>query len=35
MSSSGFTITAKAAFKIDASGQSVTVIGSSIDFQQG
>jgi uncharacterized protein involved in type VI secretion and phage assembly len=34
MSSSAFTLTAKAAFKIDASGQAVTVIGSSIDLQQ-
>jgi uncharacterized protein involved in type VI secretion and phage assembly len=35
MSSSAFTITSMVPFKIDASGQSVTVVGSSIDFQQG
>lgn len=34
MSSSGFTITAKVPFKIDASGQTVTVIGSAIDLKQ-
>ena len=35
MSSSAFTITAKVPFKIDASGQAVTVVGTSIDLQQG
>jgi uncharacterized protein involved in type VI secretion and phage assembly len=35
MSSSAFTITSMVPFKINASGQSVTVVGSSIDFQQG
>jgi uncharacterized protein involved in type VI secretion and phage assembly len=35
MSQSAFTITSNAAFKIDASGFSVTVVGSAIDFQQG
>jgi uncharacterized protein involved in type VI secretion and phage assembly len=35
MSSSAFTITSKVPFKIDASGQAVTMIGTSIDLQQG
>jgi uncharacterized protein involved in type VI secretion and phage assembly len=35
MSSSAFTLTAKVPFKIDASGQPVTVIGNAIDFKQG
>jgi uncharacterized protein involved in type VI secretion and phage assembly len=35
MSSDGFTITAVGPFKIDASGQTVTVVGSTIDFQKG
>ena len=35
MSSSAFTITAKVPFKIDASGQAATVVGTSIDLQQG
>jgi len=35
MSKSGFTITAKVPFKINASGQAVTVTGNSIDLQQG
>jgi uncharacterized protein involved in type VI secretion and phage assembly len=35
MSSTGFTITAVMPFKIDASGQTVTIVGSAIDFQQG
>lgn len=34
MSSSAFTITALKPLKIDASGQPVTVIGTSIDFQK-
>jgi len=33
MSSSGFTLTATAAFTIDAGG-AVTIKGSAIDFQQ-
>ena len=35
MSSIAFTITAKVPFKIDASGQAATVVGTSIDLQQG
>ena len=35
MSSSGFNITAMKPFKIDASGQSITIIGSAIDLQKG
>jgi uncharacterized protein involved in type VI secretion and phage assembly len=35
MSSSGFTITAMQPFKIDATGQTVTIIGKAIDLQQG
>jgi len=35
MSNSAFTITSMVPFKINASRQSVTVIGNSIDFQQG
>jgi uncharacterized protein involved in type VI secretion and phage assembly len=35
MSSSAFTLTAKVPFKIDASGQTVTITGSAIDFEQG
>lgn len=35
MSNSAFTLTAKVPFKIDASGQAITVVGASIDLQQG
>jgi uncharacterized protein involved in type VI secretion and phage assembly len=35
MSSSAFTITAKVPLKINASGQTVTIVGSAIDLQQG
>jgi len=34
MSSSAFTLTAKVPLKIDASGQTVTVIGNTIDLQK-
>ena len=32
---SAFTVTAKKPFKIDASGQTVTIVGNSVDLQQG
>jgi len=35
MSDSAFTLTAKVPFKIDASGQPVTIVANSIDLQQG
>ena len=35
MSDSEFTMTAKVPLKIDATGQTVTVIGSTIDLQKG
>lgn len=35
MSNSGLAITAKVPFTINASGQTITLIGSSIDLQQG
>jgi uncharacterized protein involved in type VI secretion and phage assembly len=35
MSDSGFTITATVPFKIDASGQPVTIIGDTIDLKKG
>ena len=35
MAQSAFTITAKVPFTIDASGQTVTIVGSTIDFNQG
>jgi uncharacterized protein involved in type VI secretion and phage assembly len=35
MSSGAFTITSKVPFKIDASGQTVTMVGDSIDLEQG
>jgi uncharacterized protein involved in type VI secretion and phage assembly len=35
MSSGAFTITSKVPFKIDASGQTVTMVGDSIDLQKG
>lgn len=35
MSDSAFTLTAKVPFKIDASGQPVTIVANAIDLQQG
>jgi len=35
MTSSTFTVTAKAPFKLDAAGQAVTIVGNSIDLQKG
>lgn len=35
MSDSAFTITSKVAFDIDASGQAVTITGSTVDFKKG
>jgi uncharacterized protein involved in type VI secretion and phage assembly len=35
MKTNGFTITSKVAFKIDASGQAVTIIGDTIDLNKG